>query len=143
MGRVGGILVGGRAKRLGAISKGNLKLGKDTLIERTVNLLRPLCDEIFLLGHRPDYDYLGLRYIDDTIGHGGPVTGIASVLALTQANLLVTPCDLPFLTTNILARLTDHEQRTPRACRGPLRTHPLIAFYPSTVAAAVGQVVVA
>ena len=139
MGRVGGILVGGQAKRLGTIPKGNLQLGGETLLERAVHLIAPFCDEVFLLGHQPAYDYLGLKKIDDQIGLGGPVTGIASALALTQSDLIVTPCDLPFLTPHILARLVNHRSRVPTACRGPYRTHPLIAHYPFDTASVVAQ----
>ncbi|MGB0646195.1 MAG: molybdenum cofactor guanylyltransferase [Bradymonadia bacterium] len=139
MRRVGGILVGGQATRLGAIPKGNLRLGGKTLLERTINLLAPFCDDVLLLGHRTAYDYLGLKTIDDRIGQGGPVTGIASALALTQSDLLVTPCDLPFLTSDVLARLINHELRVPTACRGPQRTHPLIAHYPSNAVAVVAE----
>jgi molybdopterin-guanine dinucleotide biosynthesis protein A len=132
------ILAGGHARRLGGRDKAALDIGRSTILERQLALLRPLVDHILIVASDADHTANSARFaaagvpvVTDlkpgTGALGGLYTGIQ---AAATPRVLVTACDLPFLTTAFLLRLIadgrDADVVLPRTADG---YHPLCAAY--------------
>jgi molybdopterin-guanine dinucleotide biosynthesis protein A len=124
--------VGGQARRLGGLSKGLIRINNQSLMNRTIQLLTPYCNQIVLLGNSTGYGAFNLVTLPDAYKDTGPLSGLAAGLDITTHEVLIVPCDLPHLTSSVLSELISHCNAVPVACRGPQRTHPLIACYPKS-----------
>ncbi len=132
--RVTGIvLAGGKSSRLGQ-DKALLRLtGGVTLVEATVERLRPLVDEVLVVAS--DGGRLGqlpARVVADVFPDGGALGGIYSGLAAARHEYaLVVACDMPFLNPDLLRYLLelprDYDALLPRLAGGLLE--PLHAAY--------------
>lgn len=117
---VGIVLAGGKSSRFGK-SKAlfqNEATGK-TWVELTVNKLKPFCEMVFVTANQENYQKLvALFYEDSTIQiipdqpaykDFGPLGGIYAVMAqknaYPEANYLILPVDMPFLTSSEISRL--------------------------------------
>lgn len=128
----GAILTGGRARRFGGRDKARLVVQGRSIIERQVELLRSVTDEVFLVGHDPErFSDLGLPVFADRISEAGALGGILTALESTKADrVLVLACDMPFLVADLLralaARAASGDGAWIRTSRGP---EPLVACY--------------
>ena len=104
------------------------------LIDRAIEALTPYCNEIVLLGNTADYTHLNLRVLPDAYPKSGPLSGLASALDTTSNEVLILPCDLPYIDSSIFEELSQDSGGHPIGCKGPKRTHPLIARYPKSAA---------
>lgn len=104
----GVVLCGGLSRRLGE-DKAAARLGERSLLERAVQTLRPLCDQLFLAcGSRDRYAELGLPRVLDEAPELGPVSGlIAGLEAARASHVLAVACDMPFLTPELLGALVE------------------------------------
>jgi len=104
------VLAGGRSQRLGQ-DKALARIGEGgpTLIEQAVAVLRPLCDEVLLVGGDPvSYAFLGLPVVPDAYPGTGVLGGIYSGLgAATHEHALAVGCDMPFLNPALLRYMVD------------------------------------
>lgn len=108
----GVVLAGGRSTRMGA-EKALLKLAGRSLIAHAVDRLRPQVAELFVSanGDPARFGDLGCAVVADGFGGGasGPLAGIAAALGHARsqgaARLAVAPCDAPFLSCDLVARL--------------------------------------
>ena len=128
----GAILAGGRARRFGGRDKARLVIEGRPIIERQVELLRAVADDVFLVGHDParfaDFD---LTVFPDRVSGAGALGGILTALESTTADrVLVIACDMPFLVEGLLrallARAESGDGAWVRTARGP---EPLVACY--------------
>jgi molybdopterin-guanine dinucleotide biosynthesis protein A len=124
------ILAGGRASRFGGTDKSALRVGGRTILERQLDELRRLTDDILVVGPRSN-DVDGVRVITDRVAQSGPLGGLDAALAAARDDrLALIGCDMPFVTAAFLARLvalSDHADAVvPRTERG---YHPLCAVY--------------
>ncbi len=105
----GVILAGGKARRMGGADKGLIPFAGRPLITYAIDLLRPLCREIYLNVNRSHKEYgaFGLPLLGDAIGgFAGPLAGVLAALEASETPyLLVIPCDAPALTAEILMGL--------------------------------------
>lgn len=128
----GAILAGGQARRFGGRDKSRLIVGGRPIIERQVELLRSVTDEVFLVGHDPArYADLALPVYADRVSGAGALGGILTALDSTRADrVLVLACDMPFLVEGLLrlllARAESGDGAWIRTTRGP---EPLVACY--------------
>ena len=128
----GAILAGGRARRFGGPDKARLIIQGRSIIERQVELLRAVTNEVFLVGHEPErFADLGLPVFADRISGAGALGGILTALESTDADrVLVIACDMPFLVPGLLrallARADSGDGAWVRTARGP---EPLVACY--------------
>jgi len=114
------ILAGGRATRLGGINKAVLEVGGQRLLDRVLDALRPLAEQILVVGHLAEGLHIpGVELIPDP--HPRASTLVALHTGLTAARnpvALVVGCDMPFLSTALLeriARLSEgHDLAVPR-----------------------------
>lgn len=100
--RVGVVLAGGRATRVGGADKALFEVGGLTLLERAVQALAA-CDEVIVVGPaenrpavRPEAASQSVRWVREDPPHGGPVAALRHALDHTDADeLVVVPADLP------------------------------------------------
>ena len=112
----GAVFVGGQSKRMGR-PKFALEYNGRSETERMVELLVPLCDQVFI-STRKDQD---LGALDDLTNCGrindehyglGPVGGLATLMGQHPQNAwLITACDMPFLQSDNLAAIV--QERDP------------------------------
>ena len=129
---LGGILVGGRSRRMGR-PKQLVEIGNVTMIEKIAGAFGEEVDEIALLGAGPIPATLeGLSRIEDAPGCQGPMAGILGALrARPDACWVVTPCDLPLLKGAAVRWLLKNRQPGARAVLPSLDgfVEPLFALY--------------
>lgn len=108
------ILAGGRGSRMGGADKGLVKLQQKVMIEHVIERLSPQVDEIIISANRNQVQYESMGYAvtsdnqndDAEDKFAGPLAGIASAIKISTTPLiLVTPCDTPFIPTNLLEML--------------------------------------
>jgi len=110
------IMAGGRSSRMGT-DKAWLRIGEQFVIERVINALKPVCDQLAIVtskAKRAEYEKLGLTVFTDIIKDYGPLGGIHAALTNSKnERVLIAACDLPFVTTELFERLinvsTDYE----------------------------------
>ena len=104
------ILAGGRSRRMGR-HKALLDFDGLTLLERTartLEMLRPAVQEVFVVGEWPEYQALTLRIVPDDFPNAGPLGGLATALRAARSNrVLVVACDMPRLSERLLAAMLD------------------------------------
>ena len=104
------ILAGGQSRRLGQ-DKALVRIGNagPTLVERVASALRPLCDEILLVGgESARYAFLELPVVPDIYAEAGALGGIyAGLCAASHEHALAVGCDMPFLNPALLRYMAD------------------------------------
>lgn len=105
--RVTGVVqAGGKSTRMGGAPKALLELGGRRIIERVVDVLAAVTDEVLVVTNTPDlYAFLGLPMVPDAFPAHGSLGGIYSGLAAAPGAVAFTvACDMPFLHRDV-ARL--------------------------------------
>jgi len=125
------ILAGGQARRFGGSDKRELVVGGRRIIERQLDALRQLTDDIMIVGGRQNEQIAGVRLLDDRVSASGPLAGLEAALgAARDDELMLVACDMPFITADFLGRLLELTRLVdavvPRTERG---YHPLCAVY--------------
>ena len=105
----GGILAGGRGRRMDGADKGLLPFAGEPLIAHVLRRLAPQVGPLLINANRNLEAYAQLGYpvvADRRTGFPGPLAGIAALLAATPSELLlVVPCDAPLLPDDLAQRL--------------------------------------
>ena len=105
--RVTGVIqAGGKSTRMGGSPKALMPLGGRRIIERVVDAVAPVVDDLLVVTNTPElYRFLGLPMVADVYPDHGSLGGIYSGLkaAAGQAAFTVA-CDMPFLHPDV-ARL--------------------------------------
>lgn len=103
------ILAGGMARRMGGDDKGLVELNGKTMIEHTIERIKPQVKEILINANRNQTRYAEFGFTvlsDEHTGFLGPLAGMITAMGHTQADyLLVVPCDCPLLPRDLVARL--------------------------------------
>lgn len=101
------ILAGGRSGRMGT-DKALLHLHHETLLERTVRLLRTVADDVVVVGPARSGLQVDATFVADSVPAQGPLRGLVTGLG-TIANewAFVTACDAPCLSP-VLVRAILH-----------------------------------
>jgi len=102
------ILAGGQSKRMGR-NKALLTVGGQLLIERVINRVQPLTDDLIVSTNSPKkYAHFGLRCVVDVYPNKAALGGIYSALrAAHYPHVLVVACDMPLLNKALLQYLID------------------------------------
>ena len=125
------ILAGGQARRFGGRDKSALSVGGRRILERQLDQLRQLTDDILLVGARPHEEVPGVHHVSDRIPDSGPLGGLDAALAAARDDrLIIVACDMPFITARFLESLVGLSDPVdavvPQTERG---YHPLCAVY--------------
>jgi len=100
------VLAGGASKRMGR-DKTLLSVGGTTLIQRTVDVLSSLFDEILVVADREDrFENLPrVRVVGDLVRGIGPLGGILTGLKEASSDSgFVVACDMPLLDPGVISR---------------------------------------
>lgn len=109
----GAILAGGESRRFGRNKALEVFQGK-RLLDRNVDLLKPLCDPIFVVVNDivPYYDVRAVL-IQDVIMRQGPLGGIyTSLLFSPHEWVFVKAADMPFLVPELLDVMMKRKEET-------------------------------
>ena len=107
-GITGIVLAGGKSSRMGA-DKGLLPFRGKPLVTWATGLLSGYCRQILISSSNPDYQEFGYPVIADIYSNSGPMSGIASCLAVSENEVnLVLTCDMPFVDASVIEALIRH-----------------------------------
>jgi molybdopterin-guanine dinucleotide biosynthesis protein A len=98
--RVTGVIqAGGRSTRMGGEPKALLELGGKRIIERVVDAVGSVLDDLLVVTNTPErYAFLGLPMVPDAFPEGGALGGIYTGLRAAGGEAAFTvACDMPFL----------------------------------------------
>jgi molybdopterin-guanine dinucleotide biosynthesis protein A len=130
--RTGAIIAGGRGTRLGGRDKSHLAVGGRLIIDRQVDLLQQVTDEVILVGSHPSRPAtLGVPVHADRVTGCGAIGGLYTALEVARGDrVVVIACDMPFLVAPLLARLVAMTDRADAAwVRTSAGVEPLVACY--------------
>jgi molybdopterin-guanine dinucleotide biosynthesis protein A len=101
-----GILAGGESRRMGQ-DKAFLSIGGRPVIERVIQRVTPLSDDVTIITNAPDkYHHMGFRMVCDVHPGKGSLGGIYTAIHATRhPHCLVVACDMPFLNPDLLRYL--------------------------------------
>ncbi len=137
----GFILAGGSSTRMGR-EKGLLELGGVPMVARLADLLRPLAEQVTVIGPPQQFTEIPLRVVADDEPGLGPLGGIATAMRHSRQEwAMVLGCDLPFLSRAWLDYLKQRAAASPAdavlPCDEAGRAEPLCAVYRKRAHAAV------
>ena len=125
------VLAGGKSTRMGA-DKTLLELKGKSLLDRALDVVRPLTPETIIVGERAKFARFGF-VVEDVFRERGPLGGIHAALAATATELnLVFAVDLPFVETGFLKYLVKKASASPAVITLPRTSagwQPLCAVY--------------
>ncbi|MDO8462628.1 MAG: molybdenum cofactor guanylyltransferase, partial [Deltaproteobacteria bacterium] len=100
------ILAGGRSSRFGE-NKAFATFHGIPLVDRVVNLLSPLFEELLLVTNRPEeFQKLRLPILVDRVPYQGPLGGIATALEVSRNDrIFVVACDMPILRSSTIQKV--------------------------------------
>lgn len=127
----GFVLAGGKSSRMGS-DKGLLKICNKTFAQLVIEAMKPLVSDIIIVSNNNDHDKFGYKRIEDIITDSGPLAGIHAALNYSNTDYnLILSCDIPFITTKILRKLTeiDFQNYDVVQIKSQDKTMPLIALY--------------
>ncbi len=100
------VLAGGRSSRMGS-DKAFLKVGGQTLLDRTLGVADKVAAKTVIVGPRERYSAYG-ETVEDVYSDCGPMSGIHAALASTATDLnLILSVDLPKLEPEFLSWLAE------------------------------------
>ncbi len=129
MSRAGYILTGGASSRMGC-DKALLDWEGRPMTVHMASIVEPVTGPVTLVGSPNKYGHLGFAVIADKESGMGPLAGIRTVLENSTADWnLIVACDMPYLNSELLARLLHHAEVVGSAdCLMPAG-QPLCAVY--------------
>jgi molybdenum cofactor guanylyltransferase len=104
------ILAGGRGTRLGGRTKAFLSIEGRRIIDRQLDVLRPLFTELLISANLPEpFAELGVPVVADAVPESGPLGGILAVLeAATAPRVFFVAGDMPFILADAVRLLAHH-----------------------------------
>ncbi len=109
--RVTGVIqAGGKSTRMGGQPKALMELGGRRIIDRVIDVVRAVTDDVLLVTNTPDlYGTLGLPMVPDVFPDHGSLGGIYSGLKAASGDAAFTvACDMPFLMPEVARLVIDH-----------------------------------
>lgn len=108
--RVTGVIqAGGRSTRMGGAPKALLELGGKRIIERVVDAVGAVLDDLLVVTNTPErYAFLGLPMVPDAFPDGGALGGIYTGLRAAGGDAAFTvACDMPFVHSAIVRMVVE------------------------------------
>ena len=101
------VQAGGASSRMGENKALKLFLGRP-LIQRVVDRLRPIADELIVTTNRPeDYSFLRARLVSDLIPDRGALGGLYTAIASAKhPHVAVVACDMPFASATLIESMS-------------------------------------
>ncbi len=101
------ILSGGKNSRFNGENKAQLKLDNQKIIDRILNVLTTIFDEIIIVSNQKDLysEYTNVKIVSDYYKEIGPLGGIHSALKnANNDNVFIVSCDMPFLNKDMIIK---------------------------------------
>ncbi len=139
---LGLVLAGGLARRMGGGDKALIRIGRETILERTLTRLTPQVTGMVLNanGNPARFEAFGLPVVADSVpDFAGPLAGILAGLDWVAAHrpdlshVASVATDAPFLPADLVARLTSELEtgKADLACAASAgRAHPVFGLKP-------------
>jgi molybdopterin-guanine dinucleotide biosynthesis protein A len=107
------IQAGGKSARMGGQPKALLELGGRRIIDRVVDVVRAVADDLLIVTNTPElYAGLGLPMVADVFPDHGSLGGIYSGLKAAPGEAAFTvACDMPFLLPDVARLVTSRADR--------------------------------
>ncbi|GAB4536333.1 MAG: molybdenum cofactor guanylyltransferase [Thermodesulfovibrionia bacterium] len=123
----GVILAGGENRRM-PVLKGFIRVHGKPIIERNLNLMKGLFQEVFIITNQPEfYIHLDARLFGDVYDIRGPMTGILTALMNAKNKwVFITACDMPFIDEGVIRYLSSKRDDYDAVL---FKSEPLLAFY--------------
>ncbi|MFQ5610837.1 MAG: molybdenum cofactor guanylyltransferase [Anaerolineae bacterium] len=124
------ILAGGQSQRMGQ-DKALLEVGGKPLLQREIERLRALTNDLFLVTNNPDkYRAFGLPMVGDIYPGNAALGGIYTAVCRARHNyVFVVACDMPFLNVALIGHLFtlagNHDAIVPRVQPHPETLHAI------------------
>lgn len=102
------ILAGGEGKRVNHADKGLVEFNGKPLVTHVIDALKNQVDDIVISANRnlDLYQQFSPMVIPDDTEKHGPLSGIAAALpACKHDQVLIVPCDMPYLPTSLITTL--------------------------------------
>ena len=127
------IQAGGQSSRMGEDKALKTFLGRP-LIQRVIDRLNPIADEILVTTNRPeDYSFLNLRLVSDLRPGRGALGGLYTAIASASHPVAaVVACDMPFVSPSLIetaSRLLVQEEVDVVIAKSEEGYEPLHAVY--------------
>jgi len=129
------VLAGGQGRRMGGVDKGLVDFAGKPMVAHAIARLLPQVGALMINANqnRERYAAFGYPVVADAIGgFAGPLAGLHAGLAAAGTRYVVTsPCDSPFLPTDLAERLATALQRasaTLAVARTGEQPHPVFAL---------------
>ncbi|SDC35240.1 molybdenum cofactor guanylyltransferase [Williamwhitmania taraxaci] len=105
------ILAGGKSRRFGS-NKALYRHNGKCLVEYSIDVLRPVCNELILITNNPaDFSFTGLTIYEDIHKDCGPLAGIHTGLVHSKnLNNLIISCDSPELHTDLFRAILENRE---------------------------------
>ncbi len=104
-GWTGVVLAGGKSSRMGR-DKALIEIDGRTLLDRALDRLEPITDDLLVIGDPAKYGHAGPFVIPDETPDLGPIGGLVTAMRFASNDkLLVLACDLPAITEALLITL--------------------------------------
>ena len=104
----GFVLAGGKSRRMG-IDKSLMSLNGKTLIEYSIDALKPLCNNVVISSNNSIYDFTGCEVWPDELPDQAPIVGIYSCLKRSKTDInIILSCDMPLISTTIIEYLLEN-----------------------------------
>lgn len=125
------ILAGGQNRRFGGRIKSLIEIDGQTIIQRQLNVLKPLSDEICIVTNSPEhFNTLKIKTVTDIFPGKGPLAGIhAALKAISNEWLFVVAGDLPDIAANEIHYLHKHLKKPVVMAEAIGQIQTLHAFY--------------
>lgn len=139
----GVVLAGGANARFGGLPKGLAVVDGRRVIDRVLDALRPVSDELLLITNDP-----AIRDVVPAVAARGDLrtersslVGLHSALTYCREGALILAWDMPFVAGTLLAQLRElgEAASAPAIPWGPDGPEPLCAYYPKSALATVDQ----
>ncbi len=112
----GMILAGGKARRMGGVDKGLIKINGQAMIQYVLDVLKPQVKQILINANRnvSEYKKFGYPVISDQLeDFQGPLAGIAASMEVAKTKYICTcPCDGPLIARDLISRLFSEVSKT-------------------------------
>jgi len=111
------VLAGGRSRRMGT-DKSMMMLNGKSMIEYSIDALKPLCNKVVISSNNFIYDFTGCEVWPDELPDQAPMVGIYSCLKRSKTDInIILSCDMPLMSTSVLEFLlsnsSNHEITVP------------------------------
>ncbi len=100
------VLAGGKSIRMGN-NKALINIGINSLVEITINKIRPFFQEIILITNKAEsYAHLKISMVPDIYKNCGPLGGIHAALKAASCEFVfVVACDMPFIEPKLVEHI--------------------------------------